>query len=234
MKNYRFLILKAIFSLLILTSCSRQPNEVWDDTKTCGRHFTRGFKTLVGYPSTSRQVCSKDEFVCWETPVVYGYQESEYIPMEQEGTPLAMAMPQPRETPGDLNSSIPGIDAFRDPTTLRNLNGIFQNVHFEYNSNLVKGQKNLMIIQNVAEYLKNHPNVYVFIEGHCDERGPAAYNLALGSRRSNGVRAALIQAGVDGERLFTISYGAERPLFLDANEEAWAQNRRVEFKIYQR
>lgn len=240
---FSIVAVKAVLLLLVITSCSRNTDQVWDDTKTCGRHISRGIKSLAGRQVSSRQVQSKDDFFCWEEPVLYDntamFQESEYtsIPGCNERGEIAMAeivVSQPRETPGDTNSSIPGIDAFRDPTTLGSLRNIFRNVHFEYNSNLVKGKENLEIVQAVSDYMQSYPNVYIFVEGHCDERGAEAYNLALGSRRSNAVRNALVQAGVNGDHIFTISYGVERPLVLESNEEAWSKNRRVEFKIYQR
>lgn len=70
------------------------------------------------------------------------------------------------------------------------------------------------------------------MEGHCDERGPEAYNLALGSRRAHAVRNMLLQQGVHPDQVFTISYGKERPLVMEHHDEGWAQNRRAEFKIY--
>lgn len=233
--------LKALCLLFVAVSCSRNTDQMWDDTKSCGRHFTRGVKALSGRQVSSRQVNSKDDFFCWDEPAVIdsvAFRESEFIAMPSENDrgeiAIAEIVSQPRETPGDAGSSIPGIDAFRDPTTMGSLKGIFRNVHFDYNSSYVKGKANLEIVQAVSDYMKSHPNTYIFAEGHCDERGAEAYNLALGARRSNSVRNALIQAGVDGDHIFTISYGTERPLVLESNEDAWAANRRVEFKIYQR
>ncbi len=222
-------------------SCSRQPGEVWDDTKTCGRHISRGFSALAGKQVYSRQVQNKDEFMCWDEPTLSDnyYQECEFDPISDPrcGNEIAMnnyTISQPRETPGEYNSSIPGIDAFRDPATLSNLKGIFRNVQFEYNHDLVKGQKNIEIVQAVARHMKSQPGLYIFVEGHCDNRGPEAYNLALGGRRSNAVRSMLANEGVNPDRIFTISYGTERPLSMEQNEEGWGKNRRVEFKIYQR
>jgi peptidoglycan-associated lipoprotein len=77
-----------------------------------------------------------------------------------------------------------------------------------------------------AEWLKNHPNVSVTIEGHADERGTREYNLALGERRANSVRRYLMALGVDGSRINVISYGKERPAVLGSNPSSWAQNRR--------
>lgn len=246
MRSIKFLSImacKATFLLLAVahSSCSRNSDQVWDDTKSCGRHFTRGVKALAGRPVSSRQVQNKEDFVCWQEPIQCDNSVAfqEYIPIQNDTCPSEIAMAeivanQPRETPGDANSSIPGINAFRDPSTHSELRNIFRNVQFDYNSNWVKGKENLETLQAIANYMKSNPHVYIFAEGHCDERGPEAYNLALGARRSNAVRNALIQNGVDGERIFTISYGTERPLIMESHDAAWSKNRRVEFKTYQR
>lgn len=234
------MVLNLFVILLSLTGCRRSSNEFWEDTKSAKRHVGRGFRTLGGKHGDSRQVRSRDEFYSDEPYADYSYEDQgAFIPLEDMPNPNEVAMadsisPQPRENPGDPGSSIPGIDAFRDPSTVPGMSVIFKNIQFDYNSNLVKGQDNLEIIKNVADYMKRRPNVYAFIEGHTDERGPEAYNLALGSRRSNAVRNMLINEGVNPDNLFTISYGKERPLLLEHHEEAWGQNRRAEFKVYQR
>ena len=89
-------------------------------------------------------------------------------------------------------------------------------------------------VGKMAVFLKKHPSVCLFIEGHTDERAPEAYNLSLGTKRSNCVRSLLIKQGVNKEQLFTISYGKERPAELGHASESWAKNRRAQFKIYQR
>lgn len=78
-----------------------------------------------------------------------------------------------------------------------------------------------------AEWLRDHPEMNLLIEGHCDERGTAAYNLALGDHRAETARQYLVLLGIDPNRLSTISYGEERPFALGSNERAWAQNRRA-------
>ena len=78
-----------------------------------------------------------------------------------------------------------------------------------------------------AAWLKRYPQVRVTIEGHCDERGTREYNMALGARRANSARAYLAALGIDGGRLQTISYGAERPAVLGTGEAVWQQNRRA-------
>ena len=66
----------------------------------------------------------------------------------------------------------------------------------------------------------------VTVEGHCDERGTREYNLALGARRANAVKEYLVSQGVSTGRLETVSYGKERPICTESNEDCWAQNRR--------
>jgi peptidoglycan-associated lipoprotein len=82
-----------------------------------------------------------------------------------------------------------------------------------------------------AEWLKKYPSVQVLIEGHCDERGTAAYNLALGDRRANAAKEYLVSLGVDGSRLRTVSYGKERPFCTESTESCWQQNRRAHLVI---
>ena len=76
--------------------------------------------------------------------------------------------------------------------------------------------------------------MYLFVEGHCDKRGPQAYNFALGANRANSVRALLVKEGVNADHIFTVSYGKERPLADGDGEEFFRVNRRGQFKVYER
>ncbi len=82
-----------------------------------------------------------------------------------------------------------------------------------------------------AEYLYNHSDITVVIEGHCDERGTNEHNLALGDKRSESAKRYLADLGISPSRLITISYGEERPVDPRHNREAWAKNRRARFII---
>ncbi|HZT51877.1 MAG TPA: peptidoglycan-associated lipoprotein Pal [Stellaceae bacterium] len=97
-------------------------------------------------------------------------------------------------------------------------------VFFDFDKSDIKpeGQQTL---QRQATWLKQYPNVTVTIEGHCDERGTREYNLALGNRRANAVKNALVSLGIPANRIQTISYGKDRPIVVGSNEAAWAQNR---------
>jgi len=82
-----------------------------------------------------------------------------------------------------------------------------------------------------AEVLRTYPTWAVTIEGHCDERGTAEYNLALGERRAVAVKAYLMSLGIAPDRIQTVSYGKEFPFDSDHDEPAWAANRRAHFVI---
>jgi len=82
-------------------------------------------------------------------------------------------------------------------------------------------------LERQAAWLKQYPAVSVTIEGHCDERGTREYNLALGDRRANAVKAYLVALGISPDRIRTISYGKERPADPGHDETAWALNRRA-------
>lgn len=223
-----------------ISGCRRNGDQVWDDTKTASRHVNRGVRSLAGKHGDSRAVRSREDFYPYQDAyAANASQGGDYIPLPDAQNPNDIAMgdfiaPQPRETPGDPGSSIPGIDQFRDPSTSPELARVFRNILFEYNSNLIKGQDNLDTLSAVANYMRNNPNTYIYVEGHTDERGPEAYNLALGARRSDAVRNQLISDGVNPDHVFSTTYGRERPLVMEHHEEAWSVNRRAEFKIYQR
>lgn len=85
-------------------------------------------------------------------------------------------------------------------------------------------------LANNARWLRANTDVKVWIEGHCDERGTDEYNLALGEKRARAVRAYLVQSGIDGADLRTISYGEERPFALGHDESSWRLNRRAHFR----
>lgn len=107
---------------------------------------------------------------------------------------------------------------------------INENIYFDFDKyNLLPLAQ--QILQRKAEWLRNNPDVSVIIEGHCDERGTNEYNLALGDRRAESARTYLINLGIAGSRLTTVSYGEERPVDSGHNEIAWAKNRRAHFTI---
>jgi peptidoglycan-associated lipoprotein len=87
------------------------------------------------------------------------------------------------------------------------------------------------VLQELAQWLKENPEVIVIIEGHTDDRNGRLGNLAFGEYRAGSVKSYLLRQGIDGGRLKTISYGEERPAVAGRDEQARAKNRRVHFVI---
>ena len=107
-----------------------------------------------------------------------------------------------------------------------------EDVHFAFDSFLLDAEAERILAQK-AGWLQDNPAVSAQIEGHCDERGTSAYNLALGERRANAVQQYLTVLGIGPGRLSTISYGEEQPLDPGHDEAAWSRNRRAHFVIVQ-
>ncbi|HZP64449.1 MAG TPA: peptidoglycan-associated lipoprotein Pal [Terriglobales bacterium] len=128
--------------------------------------------------------------------------------------PVATAAKQPAESEEDLFG--------------RNIKDIF----FEFDKANIGGEERSMA-QSDAQFLIQHPDVKVTIEGHCDERGSEEYNLALGASRANSLKELLAKNGIDAGRISTTSYGKEKPFCTGENEECWHQNRR-DHLVYQR
>lgn len=105
-----------------------------------------------------------------------------------------------------------------------------QRIHFDFDMSEIRPDAEQILRQKV-EILRASPNVHIRIEGHCDERGSNEYNDALGNRRAQAVVDYLTGFGLDPSRFTTVSFGEDRPLVRESNEEAWAMNRRAEFII---
>lgn len=122
------------------------------------------------------------------------------------------------------------------PPTTANVNGVdmltreAQDAYFDYDKSEVRGDAQNALSHD-ADLLKRifaaDPGFTVVIEGHCDERGSAEYNLGLGDRRATAAKEYLIQLGVPADRMTTISYGKDRPVCTEATEECYQRNRRA-------
>lgn len=103
-------------------------------------------------------------------------------------------------------------------------------VHFEFNKATLTEKAKQTLREN-ARYLRKHPKASIQIEGHCDERGTAEYNLALGERRAKVVKKFLAALGVKNARLSIISFGDQKPLITADTKREHAKNRRAEFRV---
>ena len=128
--------------------------------------------------------------------------------------------PEPLRDDGISSSSLDDI----------NRNSPLKPVFFEYDSSDITAEARGTLDANAAA-LKRLTTLAITIEGHCDERGTAEYNLALGERRAVAARAYLVSLGISADRLRTVSYGKEFPFDPGHDLAAWVQNRRAHFVI---
>jgi len=105
-----------------------------------------------------------------------------------------------------------------------------EDIYFDFDSSAL-GDMAKEVLSRKAEWLRMTADASVIIEGHCDERGTSAYNIALGDRRAESAKSFLLDLGINANQLSTISYGEERPVDTGKNEESWAKNRRVHFVV---
>ncbi len=87
-------------------------------------------------------------------------------------------------------------------------------------------------LESQALFLKKNPDTYIVLEGRCDERGSSEYNLALGALRAGNAAHVITQDGVESERIKTISYGKENPIYTGTGEEVWAKNRNTTTRVH--
>ncbi len=113
---------------------------------------------------------------------------------------------------------------------------IKREIHFKFNSYQIEpiheygiNEDPRKILDKIADFMLKHPNVYLRIEGNCDERGTEEYNLALGLKRALAAKNYLVAKGVPPDRISVISYGESQPVDPGHNEYAWAKNRRDHF-----
>ena len=106
----------------------------------------------------------------------------------------------------------------------------FEDVFFGYDRFELDADSRAVLGRN-ARLLRENPTARVLIEGHCDERGTAQYNMALGEKRAEEVKRYLVSLQVPASRIDTVSYGKERPFVIGNGEEAWSQNRRAHFVL---
>jgi peptidoglycan-associated lipoprotein len=111
-----------------------------------------------------------------------------------------------------------------------------QDAYFDYDKNDIRPDAQAALTANASalkQIFADFPSATIIVEGHCDERGSAEYNLGLGDRRATSARDFLVQLGVPSDRLKTVSYGKEQPKCTDATEDCYQQNRRAHFSAGQ-
>jgi len=146
-------------------------------------------------------------------------------------TPPAPPAPPAPATPPAAPRTLSEDDIFAQKSLAQlNSEQPLGDVYFDLDNAAIKDEGRSALSTN-ATFLKRWPSTRITIEGHCDERGTAEYNLGLGERRANAVKAHLVELGVPGDRIVIVSKGKESPFCTEHNEACWQQNRRGHFII---
>lgn len=206
--------------LLLAVGCQKKSGNFWEDNQTGAGYSRENAASLWGNSSQ-------------ESQTAFSASNEEFLPLNDEDLKAQFsdgAIPQPASGLGE--GGLPGIDEFGNPTG--EMASVFRPVFFNTDDHILRNKDYLDTIKKIGSYLKSHPNTYVVVEGHADERGPEAYNLALGSRRANYVRSLLVKEGVDLNQIHTISYGKEKPFATGHGPDVWSQNRRAHFRVNQK
>jgi peptidoglycan-associated lipoprotein len=148
----------------------------------------------------------------------------------QPATEPAPPAPPPPSDTEDFQEKDPQVAEIDDSIESLNASGVLQPVYFEYDAYELSPEARATLKRN-SDWIKQHGQYRIVVEGHADERGTIEYNLALGQRRAETVRDYLTSLGINGGRLRNISYGEERPAVVGSGESSWSKNRRAAFVI---
>jgi peptidoglycan-associated lipoprotein len=145
-----------------------------------------------------------------------------YVKTEEPAAPV-------KTQTADASATIKPADA--QPVKAAPQVSAFETVYFDFDKSDLREDARNVLTKNAEILLKQKTGERIKIEGHCDERGSAEYNLALGERRAKSALQYLVTLGIQPDRLSIISYGKEKPAVQGDEEQAWAKNRRAEFVI---
>jgi peptidoglycan-associated lipoprotein len=139
----------------------------------------------------------------------------------QPAAPASTPAPAPAPQAQPVEQPKAEMNPLHDPNSIL----AKRSIYFDFDKSIVKPEFNALVEAH-AGYMTSHASATIRIEGNCDERGSREYNLALGQRRADSLRKAMVLLGVADSRIETTSWGKEKPRAMGHNEAAWSQNRR--------
>lgn len=169
--------------------------------------------------------CAKNEMVKKEEPVVPTTKEA----TQDKTKPVMTELPSGQPVKDASNTESINPDKLGPVQSSSKLTAALENIYFDFDSYTLSSEARTSLQKN-TEIIKDISGA-VQIEGNCDERGSAEYNLALGEKRAKAAMKYLVTMGIPAERLSVISYGEERPAVQGSDETAFSKNRRDKFVI---
>ncbi|HEY7112986.1 MAG TPA: peptidoglycan-associated lipoprotein Pal [Thermoanaerobaculia bacterium] len=142
----------------------------------------------------------------------------------EKAPPPAAAAPAPAPTAA-APAPAPAPDVLAQDLDHLNRAGYLKDAYFDYDRSELREDARTALSAD-AGWLQRYPSVKILIEGHCDDRGTDAYNMALGQRRASAAEDYLASLGIDGSRVKVVSYGKERPFCTAESDPCWQENRR--------
>ena len=163
-----------------------------------------------------------------------GCAENKSVVTKDTTQETAPAQKTKTSKPSDATNTINQKDDTREQSvrveTIATAEASIRDINFDFDSSIIRPDAREILQVNADFLLKNRVSAIV-VEGHCDERGTAEYNMALGQRRAEETKKYIVNLGIKESKITTISYGAERPLDPGNDEDSWAKNRRAHFLI---
>lgn len=163
------------------------------------------------------------------TPPPPPVRQSEPAPaIARSTTPAPAQTPVPVQTPAE-----PPRPRYPDAATRQRIQDLLdriQDAYFDYDKHQLRADAQATLTadsKTLADILKQYPDYKLTVEGYCDERGSAEYNLALGEARAKAAKEYLVTLGLPSDQLKTVSYGKEKPTCTESDESCWQKNRRA-------
>jgi peptidoglycan-associated lipoprotein len=148
---------------------------------------------------------------------------------QQAAAPAPTPAPQPTPSPV-VASTRPDMPDHATRVQIQDLINRIQDAYFDYNQHALRPDATSTLqadAKTLAEIISQYPKFNLTVEGYCDERGSAEYNLALGEARAQQAKEFLVSLGLPSAQLKTVSYGKERQVCTEQNETCWQKNRRA-------
>jgi peptidoglycan-associated lipoprotein len=150
-----------------------------------------------------------------------GQQVTSEPPTQQQETMASKEKSESQDVTSEKSVDLEKMARMKSPVS---------DINFDYDSSSINANAREILKASANYFMKNRISS-IIIEGHCDERGTAEYNMALGERRAQETKKYLVNLGIKESIMKTVSFGEENPLNPDSNEDAWAANRRAHFVV---